>query len=61
MDPIYDSSSADDIKRSKRSSRMTDGEDEFSSDEEQQSFMQKMGSFLFFGCGGGKDSAKNKK
>lgn len=40
MDPIYDSSSgADDIKKSKRSNQMTDGEDEFSSDEEQQSFM----------------------
>jgi hypothetical protein len=23
--------------------------------------MQKLGGFLFFGCGGGKDTAKNKK
>jgi hypothetical protein len=42
MDPIYDSSADERIKS-----------DEGSSDEEEPSFMQKLGGIFFFGCGGG--------
>jgi hypothetical protein len=59
MDPIYDSSSnQEDIKGKKKNKHK---DDEFSSDgEEDQSFMQKLGGFLFFGCGNGKDNAPAK-
>lgn len=58
MDPLYDSSSADDIKskKKKKNSDLSDDADESSEDEEDKSFMQKLGGFLFFGCGGGKDA-----
>ena len=59
MDPIYDSSSAEDIK-SKRNKDKSHHDDDMSSseEEEERSFMSKIGGFLFFGCGNGKDNKK---
>jgi len=37
------------------SSKQNEDEDESEEEEENKSFMQKLGGFLFFGCGGGKD------
>ena len=49
MDPIYDSGSgAESIRKNKN--------DDFSEDDEKPaSVLDKIGSFLFFGCGGSKD------
>lgn len=51
MDPIQDG----DIRK-RRKPRRLDGEDsddyQSSEEEENQTFMQKLGGFLFFGCGG---------
>lgn len=46
MDPIYDSSADERIKSG-------DNDSDLSSDEEEPSFMQKLGGIFFFGCGGG--------
>ena len=62
MDPLYDAG-ADPYDKKKKDprkqqyrSRGAENEEEYSSEEEEevnQTFMQKLGSFLFFGCGGG--------
>ena len=53
MDPLYDSSSgAEDIKSKKR-------DPEFSSDDDEEpSFISKLGSIIFMGCGGSKNNGK---
>jgi len=55
MDPLYDSSSgAEDIKKKDK--------DEFSSDDEEEpNFLSKLGSILFMGCGGSKDTGPKKE
>ena len=48
----------DDIKSKKN--RM-DTNEEFSDDDEEESMLSKLGGFLFFGCGNGKDKDKKSK
>jgi len=58
MDPIYDSSSAEDIKSRRKGPSEPNEADE--SSEEEKSFISKLGGFLFFGCGNGNDKKKGK-
>jgi len=63
MDPLYDAGTdphdkkKKDPRKQQYRSRDPENDEEYSSEEEEeevnQTFMQKLGSFLFFGCGGG--------
>ena len=56
MEPIYDSESQ--AENEKQNRKMMDNGEEYSSDDEEPSFMKKVGGFLFFGCGNSKDATK---
>ena len=59
MDPLYDGDQRgrNNRKNNRRNQREdeNDEDEDYSSEEEEENltFMQKLGSFLFFGCGGG--------
>ena len=58
MDPLGDGDLGDTpngerIKKGIKNRKGRNDESSYSSEEENLSFMQKLGGFLFFGCGGG--------